>query len=138
MTVKKLSEIVAPHFQSFWKAANSGKYLKHVLKGGRGSSKSTHVSIRLIKRVMQEPITALCVRKVGNTLAESVFEQLKEAIEILGVSDYWQINKSPLKLTYLPRGNSIIFRGADDPVKIKSIKMSKFPITLLWINIGSH
>ncbi|MED0681076.1 PBSX family phage terminase large subunit [Aneurinibacillus thermoaerophilus] len=129
----RLSEKINPNFQPFWRAANSHRYLKHVLKGGRGSAKSTHIAMRIIVSMMKNPVTALCIRKVGNTLAESVFEQLKEAIEMLGVSAYWKENKSPLKLTYIPRGNSIIFRGADDPAKIKSIKMSRFPLAIMWI-----
>lgn len=129
----RLSEVVTPKFQSFWRASNSHKYLKHVLKGGRGSAKSTHIALKMIKDVMKYPVTALCIRRVARTLEESVFEQLKEAIDILGVSQYWRVLKSPLQLIYLPRGNKIIFRGADDPLKIKSIKMSKFPIAFLWI-----
>ncbi|MBU9707149.1 PBSX family phage terminase large subunit [Paenibacillus sp. AK121] len=129
----KLSEKVTPHFQSFWRVSNSHKYLKHVLKGGRGSGKSAHIGLKIIKDMMKYPVTTLCVRKVARTLEESVFEQLKEAIEILGVSEYWRVVKSPLQLVYIPRGNKIIFRGADDPAKIKSIKMSKFPIAFLWI-----
>ncbi len=129
----KLSEKITPHFQSFWKVSNSHRYLRHVLKGGRGSAKSTHIAMKLIMDMMKYPVTGLCIRKVGNTLQESVYEQLKEAIEILGVSEYWHPNQSPLRLTYLPRGNKIIFRGADDPTKIKSIKMSKFPVAFMWI-----
>ncbi|KAE8560239.1 PBSX family phage terminase large subunit [Paenibacillus polymyxa] len=129
----KLSEKVTPHFQTFWRVSNSHKYLKHVLKGGRGSGKSAHIGLKIIKDMMKYPVTTLCVRKVARTLEESVFEQLKEAIEILGVSEYWRVVKSPLQLVYIPRGNKIIFRGADDPTKIKSIKMSKFPIAFLWI-----
>lgn len=129
----KLSEIVTPAFQSFWRASNSHRYLRHVCKGGRGSAKSTHIALKLVKDMMKYPVTTLCVRKVARTLEESVFEQLKEAIEILGVGQYWRVMKSPLQLIYLPRGNRIIFRGADDPLKIKSIKVSKFPIAFLWI-----
>jgi phage terminase large subunit len=129
----KISEVITPHFHSFWKAANSHKYLKHVLKGGRGSAKSTHIAIRLVRDMMKYPVTALCIRKVGNTIEGSIFEQLKEAISILGVESYWRVNKSPMSLTYLPRGNKVIFRGADDPNKIKSIKMSKFPVAFMWI-----
>ena len=129
----KLSDIVTPHFYSFWRASNSRKYLNHVSKGGRGSGKSVHIGVRIIKDMMKYPVTTLCVRKVGNTLAESVFEQLKEAIEMLGVSEYWHVVKSPLQLVYVPRGNKIIFRGADDPAKIKSLKVSKFPVAFLWI-----
>jgi phage terminase large subunit len=129
----KISEVITPHFRAFWKASNSKKYLKHVLKGGRGSAKSTHIAIKLITDTMKHPVTTLCVRKVANTIEGSVFEQLKEAIDLLGVEAYWKVNKSPMSLTYIPRGNKIIFRGADDPNKIKSIKMSKYPVAFLWI-----
>lgn len=129
---KRISDIINPNFHSFWKAINSDKYLFHVLKGGRASAKSTHVAIWLIYAMMKFPVTTLCVRKVANTLSDSVFEQLKEVIEILGVSHLWKIQKSPLQLVYIPRGNKIIFRGADDPAKIKSIKASRFPIAFCW------
>ena len=129
---KRISEIINKNFYEFWKAINSDKYLFHILKGGRASAKSTHIAIWLVLALMKYPVTCLCIRKVGNTLAESVFEQLKEAIEILNVSHVWKIQKSPLQLVYIPRGNKFIFRGADDPAKIKSIKMSKFPIAFVW------
>lgn len=129
----RISNIINECFKEFWRESKQGKYLKYVLKGGRASAKSTHIAFKLIVDMMQTPVTALVIRKVGNTLAESVFEQLKEAIDILGVSQYWKVQKSPLQLTYMPRGNKIIFRGADDPAKIKSIKMSKFPLAYLWI-----
>lgn len=129
---KRISEIINRNFHEFWKTINSNKYLYHVLKGGRASAKSTHIAIWLVLALMKYPVTCLCIRKVGNTLAESVFEQLKEAIEILNVGHVWKIQKSPLQLIYIPRGNKFIFRGADDPAKIKSIKMSKFPIAFVW------
>ena len=129
---KKISEIINKNFYEFWKTINSNKYLFHVLKGGRASAKSTHIAIWLVLALMKYLVTCLCIRKVGNTLAESVFEQLKEAIDILGVGHVWKVQKSPLQLVYIPRGNKFIFRGADDPAKIKSIKMSKFPISFVW------
>jgi len=129
---KRISEIINKNFYEFWKVINSNNYLFHVLKGGRASAKSTHIAIWLVLALMKYPVTCLCIRKVGNTLAESVFEQLKEAIEILNVGHVWKIQKSPLQLIYIPRGNKFIFRGADDPAKIKSIKMSKFPIAFVW------
>lgn len=129
---KRISEIINENFYEFWKTINSNKYLFHVLKGGRASAKSTHIAIWLVLALMKYPVTCLCVRKVGNTLAESVFEQLKEAIDILNVGHVWKVQKSPLQLVYIPRGNKFIFRGADDPAKIKSIKMSKFPIAFVW------
>lgn len=129
----KISSIINNNFIPFWKASNSDRFLKHVLKGGRGSAKSTHIAIKLIMDMMKYGVTTLCVRKVENTIAGSMFEQLKEAIDMLGVTQYWKVTKSPMQLTYIPRGNKIIFRGADDPNKIKSIKMNKFPVAFLWI-----
>ena len=128
----RISEVINPNFHDFWKDSKEQEYLRYVLKGGRASAKSTHVGFRLALDLVKYPITILCVRKVGNTLSESVYEQLKESIELLGISSMFKFNKSPLSITYIPRGNKIIFRGADDPQKIKSIKMSKFPIARLW------
>jgi PBSX family phage terminase large subunit len=132
-SVVKISDIILPNFKDFWKASKDNQYLHVVCKGGRNSAKSTHITLNTVLDVMRYPITMLCVRKVERTLEGSVFEQMREAIEMLGVSHKWKVSKSPLKLTYIPRGNSIIFRGADDPAKIKSIKMSKYPIARLWI-----
>jgi phage terminase large subunit len=129
--IVKLSDKVLPRFKSFWNACD--KYLIKVLKGGRNSSKSTHISIKMINDLCKYPVNALVVRKVGNTLDESCYEQLKWAIEYLEIEHLFDCKKNPLRITYKPRGNRIIFRGADDPAKIKSLKTSKFPITILWI-----
>jgi phage terminase large subunit len=127
----RMSEKILPAFRPFWSAED--KYLYKVLKGGRNSSKSTHISIRMIFNRMKYPTSGLVVRKVGNTIETSVFEQLLWAIDYLGVQRYWRVKRSPLELIYVPTGNKIIFRGADDPLKLKSIKISRFPITDLWV-----
>lgn len=136
--IYKTSDIVIPAFYEFWRETRSPKILYHVLKGGRGSGKSTTIAQRLILDLIEYPITILCVRKVGNTLVESCYEQLKDAIDQLNLNDKFRLYKNPLKIEYLARGNTIIFRGADDPLKIKSIKVSKYPIARLWINISVH
>lgn len=128
-----LKDVIAPKFREVHKAIKEGKYTYYVLKGGRGSGKSTTVAIELILELIKYPITILCVRKVGKTLDKSCYEQLKEAISMLRLDRYFKFNQSPLKITYTPRGNTIIFTGADNPEKIKSIKVSKYPITTLWI-----
>lgn len=129
----RISEIINPCFREFWRVSKEHRFLKYVLKGGRVSAKSTHISFRVIMDIIKYPVSALVVRKVGNTLSESVFEQLKDAASMLGVYHYFKFNTSPLQITYLPRGNKILFRGADDPQKIKSLKVAKYPVTILWI-----
>lgn len=133
MTSKRLSDVIIPAFHDAYREIKEHKHLKYVFKGGRGSGKSSNIAIQLVLDIIKYPITALCVRRVGNTLQESCYEQLKEAIMILGLENKFKFNLNPLRITYIPRGNTIIFRGADDPAKIKSIKMAKYPIARLWI-----
>ena len=91
--------------------------------GGRGSTKSTWASLTVIRLLMEHPdVHALVLRKVANTLRDSVYAQYLWSIEALGVSDFWEAKKSPLELVFKPTGQKIMFRGADDPMKIKSIK----------------
>lgn len=129
----RMSEKILPAFHDFWRANRKGDHLYYVLKGGRNSSKSTHISIIFIYELMRYPINMLCIRKVGNTLQESMYEQLLWAIDHLEVNHLFETKKSPLRIIYAPRGNSILFRGADKPEKIKSIKTSRFPIARLWV-----
>lgn len=82
--------------------------------------------------LIQFPITVLCIRKVKDTIRESCYEQIKEAIELLGVEHLFRFKESPMEIIYKPRGNKIIFRGADDPAKIKSIKIAKYPVAIAW------
>jgi PBSX family phage terminase large subunit len=82
---------------------------------------------------MSDPnANAVVLRKVKDTLKDSVFEQLCWAIEALGVTDKWEIPEAKLVLTYLPTGQKILFRGADKPKKIKSIKFSKGYTKYIW------
>lgn len=130
----KLSDLIAPSFYGLHKDLKTSKYTHYWLKGGRGSTKSTFVSVEIILGIMQdENSNALILRKVKDTLKDSVFEQLVWAIDKLGVSDYWHINHSPLRLTYIPTGQKILFRGADKAKKIKSVKVSKGYIKYIWL-----
>ncbi len=132
MMDRKISEIINKNFYEFWKVSNSNKYLYHVLKGGRASAKSTHIAFWLTMAMVKYPVNTVCFRKVGNTIMDSVYEQLKETIEIFGLTHLFQFKKSPMEIIFIPRGNKFIFRGLDDPQKIKSIKSAKYPIVFAW------
>lgn len=128
-----LSDLIAPSFYGLhWDIRNHG-HTHYKLPGGRGSTKSSFVSIEIIRGMMQDPLAnAIAMRKVGRFLEESVFEQLRWAIDALGVSDKWKVRLSPMGLTYIPFGNRIIFRGADDPQKIKSVKIKNGYFKYIW------
>lgn len=129
----KLSEYLPKAFHSTWRAAIDPEILHIVEKGGRGSGKSSDIAHVIIQLIMRYPVNAVAIRFVDNTIELSVFEQLKWAIEEQGVTSYFKVNKSPMRITYLPRGNYITFRGAQNPERIKSLKDSKFPFTIAWI-----
>ena len=103
----------------FWEVLDSvliDAYIHFVLKGGRGSTKSSFVGIAIPLLMMldaQEGIHSNCValRKTGETIADSIYAQFLWGINKLGVSEYWQTKKSPLELIYKPTGQKILFRS---------------------------
>lgn len=133
MKVKKLSQLIPKAFHPVWKASIAKDILNIVCKGGRGSGKSSDIAHIITQLLMRYPVNAVGIRKVDNTIETSIFEQMKWAINEQGVSHLFKINKSPMRITYIPRGNYMIFRGAQDPARIKSLKSANFPFALAWI-----
>jgi phage terminase large subunit len=128
-----LSTVIAPSFYEIHSDIKNNRYTHYWLKGGRGSTKSSFTALEIVLGIMSDSkANALALRKVKETLHDSVFEQIVWAIEILGVSEYWNVPKAQLELTYLPTGQKILFRGADNPKKIKSTKVSKGYIKYIW------
>lgn len=116
-----------------WNKTFNNDILNIVCKGGRGSGKSSDVAHIMLQLIMRYPLNAVVIRKVDNTLVTSVYEQIKWAMEQQQVSHLFKVMKSPLEIQYIPRGNKIIFRGAQNPERLKSLKDSKFPYALAWI-----
>lgn len=105
------------------------------LPGGRGSGKSSYISLEVINQLMKDTThqsNALVIRKYANTLRGSVFNQIQWAIDILGVSEYWKSTIQPLEFRYIT-GQVIRFSGLDDPTKLKSLKPAKGFFRFLWI-----
>ncbi|MBU5440303.1 PBSX family phage terminase large subunit [Tissierella sp. MSJ-40] len=129
----KLSNLIAPSFYKVHQGLKEETHTHYWLKGGRGSTKSSFISIEIVLGIMQDSqANAVALRKVKDTLKDSVFEQFVWAIEKLGVSHLWHIPQSKLEITYIPTGQKILFRGADNPKKIKSTKVSKGYIKYIW------
>lgn len=128
----RLSELIAPSFYETHRLIASGAYTHWWFSGGRGSTKSSFVSLEIVLGIMKNPGTnAVAIRKVGTCIKDSIFEQLKWALERLGVAHLWQVRLSPFELIYTT-GQRIIFRGADDVNKLKSLKASKGYIRYIW------
>ncbi len=128
-----MSQLIPSHFHDLWRATKDKSILNIVAKGGRGSGKSSDTAIIISQLIMRYPVNALILRKIDNTLASSVFEQIKWAINEMQVSHLFQVKVSPMEIIYKPRGNKMIFRGAQNPERIKSLKDARFPFTIAWI-----
>lgn len=129
----RISEIIAPVYRQVHADIRAGGHREYWLKGGRGSGKSSFISIEIIFGMLRNPNAhAVIYRKVANTLRESVYEQMVKAIGYLGLRDFFACRLSPLEIRYKPTGQRIIFRGADDPSKSKSITTSSGYFGFLW------
>jgi len=122
---------ISSSFVDINRAIDDRDYREYYLEGGRGSTKSSFISEKIIELLENNPkMCAVILRKVKDTLKDSVFAQLEWAIDTLdetypGLKDRWKLTKSPLEMTNLKTGQVIYFRGADDYGKIKSLKTPK-------------
>lgn len=129
----KLSELLSPAFVESHKAVKSGGITELVEKGGRGSTKSSFVSVEVLLCMLKHPeCHAVVLRKVGNTLRTSVYAQICWAISALGLTSRFRCTVSPMECTYLPTGQKVLFFGLDDPGKLKSIKVPFGYIGVGW------
>lgn len=129
----RLSEIVAPHFFEMHRDIKEHKHTEYVLPGGRGSCKSSFIGEEIPLLIKRNPkMHAMVLRKYGNTLKDSVFNQILWAIDMLGLSGEFKATLSPMQITYKKTGQTIYFRGLDDPLKMKSVKPKFGYIGILW------
>ena len=129
----RLSELISPAFFDVHRQIKAGKVDELVAKGGRGSTKSSYVSLELILQLLLHPrCHAVVLRKVDKTLRTSVYAQICWAIAALGLGSRFKCTVSPMECTYRPTGQKILFFGMDDPGKLKSLKVPFGYIGLLW------
>lgn len=129
----RISEAVAPVFHPVWADVRAGRHDEYWLKGGRGGGKSSFIALAIVTGMLRNPeANAIIYRRYAATLRESVYEQLIWAIEVLGLRPWFRFRLSPLEIRYAPTGQRILFRGADDPTKSKSIKLSRGYFGYLW------
>lgn len=124
MSEVRLSSVLGPAFHMLARDVFQHGHTHYDLSGGRGSLKSSCVSLLVPLILLNNQNThALVLRKVANTIRDSVYAQYLWAIGELGMAAYWDAKVQPMELIYKPTGQKIMFRGADDPMKIKSIKV---------------
>lgn len=130
---------ILPHIAEVYRPVHedvvNGAHQYYNLPGGRGSCKSSFVSLELVSGIMADPTgmtNAIVFRRIAGTMRESVYSQISWAISELGVDSLWKGMVSPMQWVYRPTGAQIIFRGLDDASKLKSIKPRKGYFRLVW------
>ncbi|ADL03991.1 PBSX family phage terminase large subunit [Lacrimispora saccharolytica] len=123
--VKNVDFTLNDHFFDF---VDDWNYKIYLTVGGYGSSKSYHVAVKLIKKLLEEKRKVLVVREVFDTIRDSCFDLLMEVSEAMGVSDYITFTTSPMQVRF-SNGSKIIFKGMDKPAKLKSLN----GVSIVWI-----
>ena len=133
MSKVRLSEVLAPAFHRLHNQLRNGSISEAWLNGGRGSGKSSFCGTQPPLMLLEdEEANAIVYRKVGNTIKDSVYAQVTWAIDKLGLTPWFQFRVSPFEITLKATGQKIMFRGADDPEKSKSLKLARGYFRLLW------
>lgn len=126
--------MIAPVFAPVVFDIKERLHTEYVFPGGRGSTKSSFVSLQIIDLLMtHEDMHAVVMRQVADTMRGSVYQQVLWAIEALSLEDDFHATVSPMEITRVSTGQKIYFRGADDPGKVKSIKVPFGYIGILWL-----
>ncbi|WP_203334349.1 PBSX family phage terminase large subunit [Planococcus beigongshangi] len=112
---------VNPHFQDVW----SSRKPYNILKGGRNSFKSSVIALKLVYMMilyitMDQKANVVVIRKVGNTIRDSVFNKIQWAIKLFGMSGRFKATVSPFKIVHKKTGSTFYFYGQDDFQKLKS------------------
>lgn len=107
--------------------------IEYVFEGGRGGLKSSFIAFKIVELIKNNPKMHACItRQVAGTLKDSVYANMKWAINELGLTEEFEYKVSPLEIRYRKTGQTIYFRGLDDETKLKSIKPEFGYIGILW------
>lgn len=130
VNLPKFSKLVNPPFKGL---LNNHRRIIF-LWGGRGSGKSIAAIRLLIVRCLLEPyFKCILVRKVYDTIKESMFEAIKDEVETLGLTALFEFRVSPMEIRCV-NGNKFICRGLDKPEKLRSIKEP----SMAWYEEGNQ
>lgn len=113
--------MINPHFYKVW---NTDKpYI--ILNGGRGSFKSSVISLRLATMVKKQTqlnrqVNFILIRENASYLHDSVYKQMEWAFTQLDMYNEFLYFKSPMRIVHKRTGSTFYFYGGDDPMKLKS------------------
>lgn len=121
-------ELEIIHEPSKWQRPLFKPYRYKVIYGGRGSGKSYAVADILLMQSLQRKCIIICGREFQNSIKDSVHSLLKQRIEALGLSEFFEVTREEIRNDHM--GSRFLFKGLRN--NIDSIK-SMAGITHMWI-----
>lgn len=105
----------------YWKIADvDTRFL--VLWGGTAAGKSYTVAQREVLIAFESYQKTLFIRKVASTLKDSVYQSVLNRIDEFNLTQFTTTTLKPMDILIDRVGSSFMFRGLDDPEKLKSIE----------------
>ena len=98
-----------------------------VYYGRAGSGKSVFITQKILCKACTSKRKVLIIRKYATTLKDSVFQLFIDQLKKWKIYKFCKVNMSTYTIT-LPNESVLLFKGLDDPEKIKSIT----DITDIW------
>lgn len=127
------ADVAIPRFHDVLGDVMAHGHTHYWMYGGRGSTKSSFISVAIVLVLLANPeANAVVVRRFSNTLRDSVFQQMTWAIAELGLERFFSARVSPMELTNKPTGQRVVFRGADDPLKLEGVKFTRGYAAVVW------
>lgn len=116
-----------------YKPTAKGAQPMQILFGGSSSGKSRFIAQRTVLDLIQGQRNFLIVRKVANTLKDSVWKELNQVINDTGLTSQFKLNKTDKTATFKPNGYQAVCFGLDNVEKIKSVVPERGVFTDIWI-----
>ena len=127
-TARKINLVFKYPSHTFNKAIYDGltdyNHFTEIYYGGASSGKSHGVVQKVVLKACKSwkfPRKILFMRKVGRSIRDSIFQDVLDCLENFRLLPYCKVNMTDFRIT-LPNGAVFLFKGMDDPEKIKSIK----------------
>lgn len=129
--------------ESFAPYITDWNYKTYLLVGGYASGKSYATALKIVLELLQKKKKALVVREYYASILESCYDLFVEILDNMGIleddnrknrtTNRVIATKAPLGFRF-PNGSRIIFKGMDDPRKLKSIN----DVSIAWLEEASE
>ena len=131
---------INPVFKPVWQTRKP--YI--VLKGGRNSFKSSVITLKLVRMLIEyisigSKANVVVLRKTATTIRDSVYSKIQWALQKYGFridGTHFKATVSPFRITHIDTGSSFYFYGQDDFEKLKSNDIND--IIAVWYEEASE